>query len=895
MLDNAPDDLNTFAEVAAAINLRLTQAEVDARISSLSATITKPDANGNLRAATAADVGNLAIEHTNIRIGESYLIPGHGAIVNWRNYTQDNDRQFLGIYNTLGEIYALTDLLNGDNVYVRRQGSGWHRRVNGAWQSWGGPNNYLGTFSDKSGADARLVERFSDPIAANPPPVAYFNGTMNQFEGPYTAPSVTQKLYRWGQPHDIVELFNRGFLDLKDTPSSFESRKFLRANSAGTALEQVNEPVQKRSISTVGKLPSTEGEALVYLTHDYTEGTKSDVIITVGFGGSQDDRAGYDTGNFFFGAIGSSNKSLGPIEFILGADSSPTYSITQIGSFNSAFLDEMNAVEIGGTEYTFAHEYVSQGMDIRDLASPPTTLSGPTFTFNLKRTDGTWYFTDGTTTRVEAGLYEWDGSQYSRVTTVSSSDITSIGPLYATGTIPSGTHANNIILTTVSWASVDTDAGFSARTGNTHQLSMPRRLPENRVIGFWVVAGTQGGGDGVLDYSYEFFPWHGPQYHLSNPYQIADIKVNASNHVQVRIEQELSSDETHISILGAGQTISTITEISIYATVVGGSVSSDAGGGQAGEGDNDGVASLSSSLSQVTLWQFGITTPSAPIAHWRFDDEWNGVSVAPWYPSRASALENAMLNPAFSSTTYSAFIATEQTRRRIVNNQYTYTDYGYTIRAEYDTQYRTDANLTPTDTVPSLNQSGVQWRNREPDGSWSPWRYLTAPVSGWIPIWTNEPTYSTNISTGSSKTFSIDLTDITALRFRMRSFNMWVAGGVPGEYGAVADTIVYRTNDNFWSTRDVDDDDDDTTGIYSLVYNELNGLSILHQDTGSVDQFVLPNNITRSGDHPDEQVSFKIKLIAPNNNATQSVTRLRTFGHKGSYVYAVMSIWYLAE
>ena len=115
------------------------------------------------------------------------------------------------------------------------------------------------------------------------------------------------------------------------------------------------------------------------------------------------------------------------------------------------------------------------------------------------------------------------------------------------------------------------------------------------------------------------------------------------------------------------------------------------GGSVSGQESPAGVNQLTADLVQVVLWKFPSSptaVPDAPTAHWRFDDEWNGVYPADtsWYSSRAEALMNAELNPNFDDTT-PAWIASEQVRRRVVGESYTYTDGGYTVVAEAGVQY----------------------------------------------------------------------------------------------------------------------------------------------------------------------------------------------------------------
>ena len=85
-----------------------------------------------------------------------------------------------------------------------------------------------------------------------------------------------------------------------------------------------------------------------------------------------------------------------------------------------------------------------------------------------------------------------------------------------------------------------------------------------------------------------------------------------------------------------------------------------------------------------------------------------------WYINRANALDEADHNPAFSEDTWTLWIATEQVRRRVVNDAYSYSDGGYTVTAAWDIQYSTDGT-TWVSTEPDLN-AYVRYRDQETGG-----------------------------------------------------------------------------------------------------------------------------------------------------------------------------------
>ena len=187
----------------------------------------------------------------------------------------------------------------------------------------------------------------------------------------------------------------------------------------------------------------------------------------------------------------------------------------------------------------------------------------------------------------------------------------------------------------------------------------------------------------------------------------------------------------------------TVIEVQLMTLTAAGSAGES---GQESPG-NEGVAELTANLVTVTLYKWVLTTdgkPVDPTAHWRFDDEWDGTTPfqgGGWYISRATALDAADNNPAFSEDTWTLWIATEQVRRRVVNDAYSYTDGGYTVTAAWDIQYSIDGS-TWTTTEPTDVYHYIRYRDQE-TGTFGP----TIPIgtnvgsNDWQPIRTNDLVY----------------------------------------------------------------------------------------------------------------------------------------------------------
>ena len=162
-------------------------------------------------------------------------------------------------------------------------------------------------------------------------------------------------------------------------------------------------------IAVVARVPTRNVGNVIYLSHDHTEGTKTDITITPGFvtsfGGLT--FAGYDDGNIAFDAFGSvSSGSIGPVSVASGPGDATGYSIDEIITFNKHFLDSVDKVVINDVEYDHGTVQLFVGAWRFEVNSPPTGLTGD-FTLNFLLNDDLYYYTDGTTTYV-AGLYVWD-------------------------------------------------------------------------------------------------------------------------------------------------------------------------------------------------------------------------------------------------------------------------------------------------------------------------------------------------------------------------------------------------------------------------------------------------------------------------------------------------------
>ena len=167
--------------------------------------------------------------------------------------------------------------------------------------------------------------------------------------------------------------------------------------------EWVTLPHFDQAIPLVNKLPDAVDPdfPIVFLTHEYTEGTQSDAIMTVGFSGIF---AGYNrAGLSLFGTI---NKSS-PVTKILGQGNSGNYRLDDaVFSYSRDFINSINRITINNNDYELGTLIESGGEYFKRILNGPSGLSTTTLMINFRRTDGTYYFTDGSGTTHRAGLYQ---------------------------------------------------------------------------------------------------------------------------------------------------------------------------------------------------------------------------------------------------------------------------------------------------------------------------------------------------------------------------------------------------------------------------------------------------------------------------------------------------------
>ena len=200
------------------------------------------------------------------------------------------------------------------------------------------------------------------------------------------------------------------FTEHTDTPADIGAHKYPRGNRAGDALIFVDPPSTPDAITQVTRIPTNFSEPIIHLTHDVVAGIRSDISIEAGFYAAER-VAGYNRGKGVYTPFGTSTPDPGALEALFGDGIAGAYQIANLLSFNSAFIDEANIVLINNITYTLGNQYNFNGVQAKDLDTPVSFISS-TFTFNIRRLDDTYYYTDGTEVTHRRGYYVWNGNNY---------------------------------------------------------------------------------------------------------------------------------------------------------------------------------------------------------------------------------------------------------------------------------------------------------------------------------------------------------------------------------------------------------------------------------------------------------------------------------------------------
>ena len=276
-------------------------------------------------------------------------------------------------------------------------------------------------------------------------------------------------------------------------------------------------------------------------------------------------------------------------------------------------------------------------------------------------------------------------------------------------------------------------------------------------------------------------------------------------------------------------------------------VTVSAGGAGGQESPTPGVAQLTPGKVQTTLYRWNedfVGVPSSPTAHWRFDDEWDGTTPfqgGGWYTSRINAGIAADANPDFSEATWTLWIATEETRRRVVNDAYTYDDSGYSLFADNDAAYSVTGTsgwhttFATGDRFLRLRTSTGEYTQPIPIGS------LAGTGISWLPFLSEAAIYQRGpISTDhNTYTFAtaVDISDYDAILVQFQSFDTNNDDGAH-DFTNLGEVILSKPPDG-WPVTSTENSWI-TDGTYQYLYDarEATPLQVSMIDDGQFTNFV---------------------------------------------------------
>ena len=332
---------------------------------------------------------------------------------------------------------------------------------------------------------------------------------------------------------------------------------------------------------------------------------------------------------------------------------------------------------------------------------------------------------------------------------------------------------------------------------------------------------------------------------------------------------------------------------------------------------SEGVAEKTPDLVTVVLWQWfedAVTPiPDNPGAHWRFDDEWDGTTPESsdgggWFTSRGAALDDANLNPDFSQSGWTLWIATEQVRRRVVNDEYSYTDGGYSLLSVFDDQYSANSNGPWTTTYDEDTHNWMRMRNSI--GEYTPAIAIGNSLEvSWETFMDAVALYMRGPQSSNSNTFTfspaVDISDYDAILLQLQSFDTNNDDG-PHDFTNLGEIILNRPPDG-WPVES-EENSWITDGTYQFLYDarENTPLQCFLIDDGQITNLVdsddaitsqtftgpgIPNSVRDTTKSHYLVTAGRFKLIGTGED---NVTKIRVFDNPANNNNFNRARWWLS-
>ena len=476
------------------------------------------------------------------------------------------------------------------------------------------------------------------------------------------------------------------------------------------------------------------------------------------------------------------------------------------------------------------------------------------------------------------------------------------GPLVGLATISAGNISVSSEYFDVVWSNADHGFSVSSDILYTHRLYLPVSRAMDGVLGLWLVGGTPGNEE----HHEAFVPWHGPTHDPSQSVQIDNVKIVSDNVIQIRIEESITSDEIIIAIRGISVTAYSIPDctLSVYLAVAGGSKIAEATSiidDPAADGES---LSWSPYLikSAVETWE----TPTAVIQSSGVvmnEQVYSAIFyqksvLIPNFTSRLTEEDgqqfwdpdlgswNASRLLANLSPTGSMWIVYASGKRNLDG---TYTHNIPTIVAEFGVQYTNDGGATTTDVAPTANLDSWQQRSRLPDASFTPWQWIGRPSTTWNSLIASEAIYVSSLSRSVYRERSLNLNNVTEFRMRLQPFGRWLNGVTPDRLSGYAEYIIPRPGDN-WPSTIFDGTGGFTSAEFTVIYDELYGLNVIHQDSGSFDDIIWPSVNDRPHNYPSRNSAYMMRFIASGISSLHLMTGILFWNWASTYNRALVSL-----
>ena len=270
--------------------------------------------------------------------------------------------------------------------------------------------------------------------------------------------------------------------------------------------------------------------------------------------------------------------------------------------------------------------------------------------------------------------------------------------------------------------------------------------------------------------------------------------------------------------------------------------------------------------SEVVLWQYGATEPSAPPLPWNVTDQTYLADLGSWHATEAAALA---ARAATSDALWVAYGGTDNVSGGGISNR------AWSVFAVAAHQYSGDRGAT---NHPTRQASDNAYRFLRPDGTWSPWLHLADNPYGFLGLLFAIEAYATpSIDSRYSglPAPGFDATHFPEMSIRIRAFGDYTSGDAPDEFGA-EDTVILHRRGIDWSeyTNVTNDRETQAESTVKLRLDDVLGASAAWYGGDATNDALSANIHSGVSGQPERRMSFNMNIIvaAADNNRIQGVS-----------------------